>query len=167
MLGYVAAEGQGQGDALLATVAQTLLADGWLVSGVVQVNTVFDPARPCHMDLDVLTGGELVRISQNLGPLARGCRLDPTGLEAAVGRVAVALEAGPELLVVNKFGKQEVDGRGFRPLIGQALAMGVPVLTSVSARNLPEFLLFADGLAKELRADARDILRWCAGVRAA
>ena len=161
MLAFVVAEGRGQGDALLADVARALLAEGRRLAGVVQVNTIFDPARPCHMDLDVLTGGGRVRISQNLGPLAKGCRLDPSGLESAVGLVQAALEAAPSLLVINKFGKQELDGRGFRPLIGQALGMGVPVLTSVAPRNTPAFLEFAEGMAEALPPDEAAILAWC------
>lgn len=161
MLGYVAAGGRGSSDRLLSSVAERLRADGFPVAGVVQVNTVFDPARPCHMDLHVLSRGEVIRISQNLGVLARGCRLDPSGLETAVGHVERALEAGPRLLIVNKFGKVEADGRGFRPVIGTALAQGVAVLTSVSPGNLAAFEAFADGLAEALPAEEGAILDWC------
>jgi nucleoside-triphosphatase THEP1 len=161
MLGYVAGGGRGSSDRLLAAVAERLRADGFPVAGVVQVNTLFDPARPCHMDLMVLSRGETIRISQNLGPLARGCRLDPSGLETAVGHVERALEAAPRLLIVNKFGKVEAEGRGFRPVIGAALAQGVPVLTSVSPGNLAAFEAFAEGLAEPLPADEAAILDWC------
>jgi Protein of unknown function (DUF2478) len=163
MLGYVVAAGRVV-DALLADVARSLQAEGWRVAGAVQVNE--DHARPgraCHMDLDVLDGAHRIRISQDLGGLARGCRLDASGLETAVGLVAAALLAGPDLLVVNKFGKQEVDGRGFRPLIGQALALGIPVLTSVKPDNLAGFAAFADGLGQALAPDPGILRDWFAG----
>jgi len=161
MLGFVTSGERGQADMVLAEVAAQLRAQGVALAGVVQVNEEFDPARPCHMDLHILTGTDVVRISQNLGALSKGCRLDPAGLEQAVGLVAQALDAGPDLLIVNKFGKQEADGRGFRPLIGQALAAGIPVLTAVSTTNRPAFETFAEGLGVALECRAEAILQFC------
>jgi hypothetical protein len=170
MLGVIEIDGRGAGDRLLAGLSDRLVGMGWPLAGVIQINTVFDPARPCHMDLMVLNGAGRVRISQDLGPLSRGCRLDASGLETAVGLVEAALDARPRLLIVNKFGKQEAEGRGFRPVIGQALAMGVPVLTTVGPRNRPALDAFAEGMAESLPPDEVAVLDWCrlvtgAGVR--
>ena len=56
-------------------------------------------------------------------------------LEQAVALTQSALSQGADLLIVNKFGKHEADGRGMRPLIGEALAMGL-VNTVVPADEL-------------------------------
>ena len=160
MLGYITADGRGTGDRIIAEIADRLRAEGVPVAGAVQVNLETDPARKCDMDLHILSGTDVVRISQNLGALSRGCRLDPAGLERAVGLVGVALAARPALLIVNKFGKQEIDGRGFRPLIGEALAEGIPVLTAVNKGNLDPFLAFADGMAEALEPDVEQVLTW-------
>ena len=166
MLGYTVAgeTGLGAGDRLIAGVAATLQARGWRLAGVVQSNTEGAPGRACLMDLTVLGTGERVRISQDLGEGSRGCRLDPAELETAVGLVERGLTPAPRLLIVNKFGKQEAEGRGFRPLIGRALAEGVPVLTAVSGRNIPAFEAFADGLAERMPPEARALLDWCGRV---
>jgi hypothetical protein len=166
MLGYVIAEGRGAADRVLADVARHLHEEGWPLAGAVQVNSERGEMHPCDMDLHVLQADRIVRISQNLGSLAKGCRLDPSGLEQAVGMVEAALDAvpGPRLLIVNKFGKQEIDGRGFRPVIGRALASGVPVLTAVNSANLPGFRTFADELAEPLALDFDAILGWCRRV---
>lgn len=161
MLGFVTGGGRGQADVVLADIAVRLRRDGVALAGVVQVNEEFDPARPCHMDLHILTGTDVVRISQNLGALSKGCRLDAAGLEQAVGLVARALDMGPDLLIVNKFGKQEADGRGFRPLIGQALAAGIPVLTAVNAGNRAAFEAFAEGMGVPLGCSHDEILQFC------
>jgi len=161
VLGYITGGERGQADLVLAEVALRLRAEGVALAGVVQVNDEFDPARPCHMDLHILTGTDVVRISQNLGALSKGCRLDPAGLEQAVGLVARALDTGPDLLIVNKFGRQEADGRGFRPLIGQALAADIPVLTAVNVANRPAFDTFADGLGVALECLPEAILQFC------
>jgi hypothetical protein len=165
MLGYVIAEGAGVADRLLADAAQILHAEALPLVGAVQINSDRDDARPCDMDLHVIASGRIVRISQNLGSLARGCRLDPAGLEQVVGLVEQALDdtgAGrPKLLIVNKFGKQEAEGRGFRPLIGRALSEGLVVLTSVNTTNKPGFDGFAEGLAKPLAPTLPAVLDWC------
>jgi hypothetical protein len=165
MLGYVTGGERGAADVLLGDVAAALRVQGVSLAGVIQVNETYDPARPCHMDLHVLSGAEVVRISQNLGALSKGCRLDPSGLEQAVGLVERALEAGPgflpALLIINKYGKQEVVGRGFRPLIGQALAAGVPVLTSVNTANQAAFDQFAEGMAMPLACSFEAVMEFC------
>lgn len=168
MLGYVLSETPGMADRLLADLAAELRGAGFPVAGTVQINTETAGAARCDMDLQVLTGGRMVRISQRLGPHSRGCRLDPAGLEEAVGLVAEVLAgpARPRLLIVNKFGKQEVEGRGFRPLIGQALAEGIAVLTAVGRGHLAGFEAFAGGLAECLPAEPAALRAWCARAAA-
>ncbi|SFB72263.1 DUF2478 domain-containing protein [Tropicimonas isoalkanivorans] len=161
MLGYLVAEGRGAADTMLQEVAACLLDQGVRLVGAIQVNLETDPHRKCDMDLHVLADGAIIRISQNLGALSEGCRLDPDGLERAVGLVAAALESGPDLLIVNKFGKQEADGRGFRPVIGAALAAGIPVLTAVTPGQVSSFTDYAQDLAERLPEDADAVLDWC------
>lgn len=163
MLGYVISQGRGAADLLLAEVAQRLHAEGWPLAGALQVNVETDPARVCDMDLHVLAQDRVIRISQSLGPLSKGCRLDSSGLEQAVGMVEQALDGAPRprLMIVNKFGKQEIDGRGFRPLIGRALSEGVPVLTAVSVGNREGFEAFAEGLGELLPLELEALLAWC------
>lgn len=161
MLGYVMAEGRGATDALLREVAARLEAEGVRLAGAVQTTAEPDAKGHCRMELRILPGQEIVGISQNLGALSEGCRLDPDGLEQAVGRVDAALEGTPQLLIVNKFGKQEVEGRGFRPLIGKALAMDIPVLVAVNRSNLAGFEAYAEGMEEALPPDTDAVLGWC------
>ena len=160
MLGYISVDGPGVADAILEEVAERLLDRGWPLAGAVQINPDGPPGAKCHMDLRILAMDRTVRISQNLGTLSKGCRLDPSGLETAVGLAEASLDGGPRLVIANKFGKQEVDGRGFRPLIGRALSMGVPVLVAVGKSNLPGFLEFASGLAQEIAPSTDAVLAW-------
>lgn len=163
MLGYVTTPGRGERDRLMAELADSLIAEGVRVVGAVQRNLERPGEAHCDMELRVLGGAGPWRISQRLGPMAQGCRLDPEGLEGAAGEVAAALAADPpaELVIVNKFGKQELDGRGFRPVIAAALLRDMPVLTSVNPRTLPAFLAFADGLAEPVAPEPEALLHWC------
>ncbi len=174
MLGYVVPEQRATADALIRAVVAPLRAQGVAVAGAMQVNPDGTPdgdippdpqqgteARRSHMDLHLLPGAEVVRISQDLGGGAQGCRLDPDGLERAAGLTAVALDRGADLLIINKFGKQEADGRGFRPLIGEALLRDIPVLVSVAPGQLPAFQDFVGPLGQRLPARIESILDWC------
>lgn len=162
MLGYVIGGERGETDRLIREVALQLKNKGHVLAGAVQVNSETAVAHKCQMDLHILSGEGVVRISQDLGALSKGCRLDPDGLERAVGQVAAALDKGAEFLIFNKFGKQETEGRGFRPLIGEALARGIPVLTAVNPRNLDAFLSYAEDMAEELAPESQAVLEWCA-----
>ncbi|CUX80102.1 MAG: Protein of unknown function (DUF2478) [Roseibaca calidilacus] len=162
MFAFFTAPGRGAGDALLAEVADMLTARGVRVRGVVQCNFEYDPARRCHMDLRILGSDHLVRISQERGIHAKGCRLDTQGLAEAVFHVDSGLAAGEtDLVIVNKFGKQECDGEGFRDVIARALLEDIPVLTSCGPGHRAGLLEFSGGLATELPADAAQIVDWC------
>lgn len=163
-LAYVMGEGRGVTDLMLVAIAGHLRDRGWALAGVVQVNTDAAGQARCDMDLQILGRAESVRISQRLGAGATGCRLDPDGLETAVALVEEVLGADTHLLIVNKFGKSEAEGRGFRTLIGEALALGVPVLVGVKPETLSGFLDFADGMAQALPADHAAILDWCGSL---
>jgi len=162
MLGYIISSGRGAGDRLMIAIAGQLAARGIAVAGAVQINIEHDPARHCHMDLRILGHEDVLRISEDRGRHARGCRLDPRGLADAVQRVESVLDQrAASVLIVNKFGKQEAEGGGFREVIGRALIAGLPVLTTVSEGNLPAFLRFADGMATEVPPDAAAAVAWC------
>lgn len=161
MLGYFTADGRGAADRLLAELAGTLRARNVAMAGVVQINRETRTDRHCDMDLVVLGHDHQVRISQDLGPLSRGCRLDPQGLETAVGLVLADLDQNPALLIVNKFGKSEAEGRGFRPAMAEAMLRDIPVLTAVTMGNLAAFQDFAGDLAQPLEADPDALLSWC------
>lgn len=159
-IAYTMAAGRGDTDLLLAEFARRMIAAGRRVVGVAQINTERDTCHPCDMDVQVLPDGPVIRISQNLGAEAKGCRLDPAALEGAVGEVASRLRAGADVLVLNKFGKHEAEGRGFRDLIGEALELGVPVISGLNEFNRTAYDDFSSGLAVELPGDLDALTEW-------
>jgi nucleoside-triphosphatase THEP1 len=159
-LAYVTLQGRGRTDALIAEVAALLAADGVQLAGTVQSNIERPNRRKCDMDLIVLPDGPIVRISEDRGDLARGCILDSGALEQTVHAVQQRL-AGAEVLIVNKFGKREAEGRGLVPIIAEAVELGLPVLIGVNGLNLAAFLAFAGEDASPLPADPSNIADWC------
>lgn len=158
-LGYVTLPGRGETDELLAKLAARILQAGTRLAGTIQTNRERDCTHHCDMDLHVIPDGPVVRINQDLGPESTGCRLDAGALEAAVVAVAQRL-AGAEVLIINKFGKHEAEGRGFRHLMADALARGVPVIVGVNIQNMPAFLEYTDGMAQHLPSEPDQILTW-------
>ncbi|AMY68845.1 DUF2478 domain-containing protein [Frigidibacter mobilis] len=162
-LAYVTLQGRGRTDALIAEVAARLTAEGLRLAGTVQSNIARPDRRKCDMDLVVLPDGPIVRISEDRGDLARGCTLDSGALEQTVLAVQQRL-AGAEVLIVNKFGKREAEGRGLVPAIADALDLGLPVLVGVNGLNLAAFLAFAGEDVCPLPADPAAVARWCKAV---
>ncbi|MEO9825937.1 MAG: DUF2478 domain-containing protein [Paracoccaceae bacterium] len=158
-IAYTMAPGRGDTDLLLFGIAETLGSKGYRTCGTVQINTERDGGS-CDMDVKVLPDGPTLRVSQNLGKASKGCRLDPNALETAVGLVALQLENGADVLIINKFGKHEAEGRGFRTVIAEAISRDIPVLVGVNGLNLDAFQVFAGSAAIKLEPYASEILKW-------
>ena len=164
-IAYVIAEERGQTDKLLSEFARHCAESGFALAGVVQTNTECSDSNLCDMDVKVLPDGSVFRISQSLGKDSRGCRLDPAALEQAVAEAQSEISDETELLIVNKFGKHEVGGRGFRDVIGQAVANDVPVLIGVNRMNRDAFLEFVGGSADHLENTIDALSKWFESTR--
>lgn len=164
-LAYTMSPKRGETDIHLTDLASQLTAKGWDLGGVVQINSEHCDGHLCDMDVRVLPSGPDIRISQSLGKEAKGCRLDTGALEQATGLVTARLEAGADLLIINKFGKHEAEGRGFRDVIGVALARGIPVIVGVNKLNYEAFLTFSDGLATPIEPNIDAVLDWASATQ--
>ena len=149
MLAYVIHD-EDEGSGRMAALARALAAQGLRLAGAVQTNLNRGEDCACDMELTVLgTDAEPIRISQSLGAGSQGCRLDADALERAAALAASRLE-GADLALVNKFGKQEAAGRGFRDFIATALAEEIPVLIAVAPELVTAFTEFAGDYATPL-----------------
>lgn len=138
-IAYASLKGRGQTDQLIAEVADRLTIKGLRLAGTVQSNHERPDRKKCDMDLRVLPDGPVVRISEDRGELARGCILDSGALEQAVHEVERRLD-GADILIVNKFGKREAEGKGLEPVIAGALERDMPVQIGVNVLSLAAFL---------------------------
>jgi nucleoside-triphosphatase THEP1 len=137
-------------DALMARIAGALAAEGLLLAGFIQRNQPRANRRRCDMVLEDLATGEAIAISEDRGPHARGCHLDTGELLRGMELGRAALAGRPDLLIINKFGKTEGEGGGFRPLMAEAMLQEVPMLLAVPWRNIDGWRVFAGGLACEI-----------------
>ena len=160
-IGYVMVSNRGDTNRVLTAVAAQLRAEGLCLAGAVQSDTDCAPGGKCDMDLEILPAGPVVRISQSLGAQSRGCRLDPVALEQAVGLTEARLnDATPDIVILNKFGKHEAEGRGFRSTVARALEADLPILVGVNATNMAAFEAFTGGLAEVAGDSVETVLTW-------
>jgi hypothetical protein len=158
-IAFITLQGRGLIDDCIAEAVALMEAHGLRLSGTVRALPVAHHAHPCDMDVRVLPDGPLYRISQALGQGSRGCRLDPGAIEEVSSDVEARIE-GSDLLVINKFGKQEGLGRGLRPAIAKAVEHQIPVLVGVNGLNLGEFTAFTSGEATGIEPEPAAILAW-------
>jgi nucleoside-triphosphatase THEP1 len=147
-------------DRVLTEAARTLAAAGRRPGGVVQANIARPDRRRCDMSLTDLWSGEAIAIFQDLGEESQACRLDASAFARACLRVEQALAAGAAMLIINRFGKQEAQGRGFRAVVAEALSAGAPVVMGVSPANLDACEAFAGGPVARLPADPQAVVAW-------
>ena len=136
-------------DRLISDLGYKIRDAGIAVAGIVQHNQFIRDRTKCDMDVEELASGIVLKISEDRGKQARGCRLDRGALSQAAAVLSASIENGPELVILNKFGKTEAEGRGLRDTLAQAVQLGVPVIVGVPFRNIEQWRLFAGGLAEE------------------
>ena len=96
-----------------------------------------------------------------MGEGSKGCCLNPEALKEAVGLATQRLDADElQVQIVNKFGRHGEFGRGMRPVIGEALQRGLPLVSGVNSMNLAAFQAFSEGLAEAIEARLEQILTW-------
>jgi hypothetical protein len=95
-------------DAVLHSFAEDLNARGFRAVGMVQAGQCADSS----LSAVLVHSGEKLSLAQDFDPSARGCRLDVHRLEDAGARIAGAIEAGADLVIINRFGKRECEGKG-------------------------------------------------------
>ena len=159
-IAYTMTQGRGELDLLLADFAETLKARGVRTCGIVQINTENGTEHRCDMDVKILPDGPKLRISQYLGKQAKGCRLNPEALETAAAKVSQTMESDFDIFILNKFGKQEADGRGFRHMIGEALEKGAAVLVGTNPMNEQKLVEFSGGIATSVAPTPEALLAW-------
>lgn len=150
---------------LLADAAADLRARGLNIAGMVQRTRRGESGCAGPMDLINVATGEAIRISQDLGAASRSCRVDPSGLAEASVILRDAITRRVDLVIVNKFGGLERQGRGLASDILAAVTEGVPVLTSVSRHHLDRWDEFTGGYHVLLPPDRAAILEWGESLR--
>jgi hypothetical protein len=149
-------------DDLLREFSSDLNARSFRPVGMVQAGQCADSS----LSAVLLHSGEKLLLAQDFDPSARGCRLDLGRLQNAGARIADALEAGADLMIINRFGKRERDGKGLAYLIERALGADIPVVIAVPSHRFADWIRFADGMSVKLRCERGALEAWWRAVSA-
>ncbi|MCC8963447.1 DUF2478 domain-containing protein [Bradyrhizobium sp. Pear76] len=75
-----------------------------------------------------------------------------------------ALSAGADLVIINRFGKRERDGKGLGFVIERALDADIPVVIAVSRQSFADWIEFAGGMSVKLACDRHALDAWWRNV---
>jgi hypothetical protein len=145
-------------DRVLSDFADDINSKGYRAVGLVQFGSR-DVETP-QLSARLVHSGEQMPLYQDLGHGSSGCKLDPGRLLDAGARIASAMEQGADVLIINRFGQQESEGKGLLHLIEQALSAGIPVVIAVSSSRFDPWIKFADGMSVRLRCDLQGLNAW-------
>jgi Protein of unknown function (DUF2478) len=145
-------------DQILRDFATDLNRRGYRAVGLVQTGHHCVDAPTLSAML--LHTGEELQLFQDLGTCAAGCRLDVGQLLSAGSQVASAIDQGADLVIVNRFGRQECEGKGLSYLIERALGADIPVVIAVPRHRFADWIRFADGMSVKLRCNRPALDAW-------
>lgn len=151
-------------DAVLVAAVARIRARGIAVGGLLQRFGERLSNGKRSMWIDDIASGRSIRLDRPRGPGAIACMLDPDALAQAACMLQRAIARGPELVVVNRFGNAEADGRGMRAEFADAICSGAAVLVAVRFSLLNDFEGFLGGPAHLLLPSAETISAWAEGI---
>jgi hypothetical protein len=152
-------------DARLAQAVAACRAQGAVMTGLVQHNDGECAVPGFAMALEDITSGRRIALTDITVAKSQGCMLDMGGLAEAAATLAPELHGGSDCVVVNKFGRQEMLGRGLRAEMAALVCAGLPVLTTVRRDFLPAFEAFAGEDWARIEPEPRAILAWLKGLK--
>jgi hypothetical protein len=157
-------DGDQDPDEILRGFAADLTRRGYRPVGLVQTgHHCVDTPKLSAM---LVHSGEKLQLFQDLGACAKGCRLDVGQLLNAGARVSRALDEGADLVIINRFGRQEREGKGLSHLIEQALSADIPVVIAVPSHRFADWIRFADGMSVKLHCSRESLDGWWQAVSA-
>ena len=71
---------------------------------------------------------------------------------------------GADLVIVNRFGRQECEGKGLSYLVERALSADIPVVIAVPSHRFADWIKFAGGMSVKLRCDRGALDAWWQAV---
>lgn len=110
----------------------------------------------------MLPGNEPVSITHDRDP--SGCRLHTGRVALMADAIAAEIRHSADLVVLNRFGKLEAEGRGFIDLITQAVNADIPVLIAVPEHRFATWLKYSGGMNVRLPCRRAALDRWWRSV---
>jgi len=151
---------------LLKRFAEARQAEGVRVGGLVQESLTDDAGCRVGIDAIELDTGRRVAINRPTREhlASQACSLDPSALTDATSALRRAIDQRMDLIVVEKFGEQEQEGRGLADDILQAVSEGIPTIVAVPDSAAEIWANFSGGLAQPLAYEMDALENWWRSV---
>jgi hypothetical protein len=141
-------------DAILLGFAAALVARGYRAVGLVQLG---HHRRDNGLSALMIHTGEELQLLRDTAACPAGSRLDTGRLHDVGRRIESAIAEGADVMIVNRFGRQELEGKGLWRLIELAASADIPAIIAVPAHRFADWIKFVQGMSVKLRCD-RDAL---------
>jgi nucleoside-triphosphatase THEP1 len=144
-------------DEILCAFANHLAALGYRAAGLVQRG---HRRFGAGLSALLLHSGEELTLFRDTDAGEIGPRLDAVRLQDAASQISRAIDQGADIVIVNRFGRQELNGRGLCSLVERAAHADIPVVIAVPAHRFADWIKFADGMTVKLRCDREALVDW-------
>jgi len=136
------------------------------VAGCVQEGLNDQDGAFLGIDAIDLTSGNRVPIKRltHVNRVTETCGLDVAALAGTSGILRQAIAAHVELIVFDKFGAEEQQGRGLSDELFYAISEGIPMLITVPEAALDIWTERTGGMGDILPLDAPTVERWWHGI---
>jgi len=155
---------------LLDELVRTLRAAGARLAGFTQRTLASGDVNGSYLALVDLASGSQTPLSAPWGAASHGshraCTVDHSVLATFFARTVRDMEAGVDLLILNRFGRRECEGGGCRAELAAALERDVPTLCVVRSSHADGWRAFGGDLVCCLAPDLDVVHAWYLGCRA-
>lgn len=150
---------------VLAGFAEELKSQGQEVGGLVQEFLYDSDNKRIGLDAIEIDTGKRIPINRptESDRINGVCSLDRSALAESTEALRRAIDKKVDLIMVEKFGEQEQQGKGLADEILAAMAEGIPTLVLVPASALDQWKAFCGGMADEIPCTADAIRKWWTG----
>jgi hypothetical protein len=145
-------------DRILRDFATDLNRRGCRAVGLVQLG--HDRPDTTQLSALLVHTGEKLSLFHDLRTWAKGCRIDVGQLLQAAGRISEEIDQGADVVIVNRFGQEEREGKGLACLIERALSADIPVVIAVPGHRFADWIKFVNGMSVKLPCNRDALDAW-------
>lgn len=153
-------------DLVLFEFVKDLQTSGKRVAGMLQLGRQADAHRDHAIQVTLLLQKKDIALSHRVLPQPVCCGLEMRSLHQLTDAVTTDIRSGADVVVINRFGKLEVEGGGFVQAIAAAAALDIPVIVAVPESNFRSWIAYSGGMSVKLACNRRNIESWWSSVSA-
>jgi nucleoside-triphosphatase THEP1 len=153
-------------DFVLSEFVSDLESSGKRVAGMLQLGRQADAHRDHAIHVTLLLHKRDMTLSHRVLPQPVCCGLETRSLHELSDAVTADIRSGADVVIINRFGRLEVEGGGFVQAIATAAALDIPVIVAVPEGNFRSWIAYSGGMSVRLSCNRSNIESWWSSVSA-